>query len=150
MRSTICAFRSELKTIQHEMKAIWSDLDETTACNGATKTKSNPGMMQSTEEHHEIPKGEAAVMPVGGPRKRRRVCNLAAERLQKMKDRTQGYCGSRRELAAACGKVSRCAKVARHKKRSHEGRRSNRDGERSRPRVREERSGGSGRQAALV
>jgi recombinational DNA repair ATPase RecF len=43
MRSTVCAFRSELKEIiQHEMKAviqpIWADLDETTACNGATET----------------------------------------------------------------------------------------------------------------
>jgi hypothetical protein len=40
-------------------------------------------MMQSIEEHQEIHKGEAAVMPVGGLRKRRRVQNLAVERLQK-------------------------------------------------------------------
>jgi hypothetical protein len=37
MRSTVCIFRSELEAIQHEMKAviqpIWSELDETTACN---------------------------------------------------------------------------------------------------------------------
>jgi hypothetical protein len=41
MRSAIDAFSSELKeTIQHEMKAviqpIWSELDETTTCNGVT------------------------------------------------------------------------------------------------------------------
>jgi hypothetical protein len=42
-------------------------------------------MMQSIEEHQEIPKGDAAVMPVGGPRKRRRVRNLAAERRQKLR-----------------------------------------------------------------
>jgi hypothetical protein len=47
-------------------------------------------MMQSVEEHQEIPKGEAAVMPVGGLRKRRRVRKLASERRQKPKERTQG------------------------------------------------------------
>jgi hypothetical protein len=56
MRSTICAFRSELKeTIEHEMKAviqpIRAELDETTDCNGATETEPDPGMMQSIEEH---------------------------------------------------------------------------------------------------
>jgi hypothetical protein len=66
------------------------------------KTKPNPGMMQSTEEHQEIPKGEAAVMPVGEPRKRRRVSNLATERCQKRKERTRGNHGSRRKSAAAC------------------------------------------------
>jgi hypothetical protein len=73
-------------------------------------------MMQSIEEHQENPKGEAAVMPVGGPRKRRKVRNLAAERRQKRKERTRGYIGSRRKLAAACRKVSRRAKVARRKR----------------------------------
>jgi hypothetical protein len=62
MTSTICAFRSELKeTIQHEMKAViqplWSELDETTACNGATETEPDPGMMHFIEEHQENLKG---------------------------------------------------------------------------------------------
>jgi hypothetical protein len=69
-------------------------------------------MMQSIEVHQEIPKGEAAKMPVGGPRNRRGVCNLAAERRQKMKERTRGYRESRRTSAAASRKVSRRAKVA--------------------------------------
>jgi hypothetical protein len=117
IRSTICAFRSELKeTIQHEMKAVIqpmrSELGKTTACNEATDFEPNPGMMQSIEEHQEIPKGEAAVMPVGEPRKRRRVCNLAAERRQKTRERAQGYSESRRKSAAACRKVFRRAKVA--------------------------------------
>jgi hypothetical protein len=69
MRSTICTFGSELKeTIQREMRAavqtVRSDLDETTACNEATETEPDPGMTQSTEEHQETTKGEAAVMPV--------------------------------------------------------------------------------------
>jgi hypothetical protein len=117
MRSTICAFRSHLnETTQHEMKAVMqpirAELDETTACNGATETEPDPGMMQSIEEHQEIPKGEAAVMPVRGSRKRRRVRNLAAERRQKLKERTRGKSGSRGKSTAACRKVSDRAKVA--------------------------------------
>jgi HD superfamily phosphohydrolase len=82
------ATRSELKeTSQHGMKVIiqpiQSELDETTACNGLTETEHDPGMMQSIEEHQEIPKEDATVMPVGERRKRRRVCNLAVKCRQK-------------------------------------------------------------------
>jgi hypothetical protein len=121
MRSTICALLSELKeTIQREMKAVMqpvrAEMDETTACREATETEPNPGMMQFVEEHQEIPKGEGAVMPVGEPRKRRRVKNLAAERRQKGKKRTRGNRGSRRKSAAACRKVFRRPKVAWRKR----------------------------------
>jgi hypothetical protein len=63
-----------------------------------TETKPDPGKMQSVEDHLEISKEEAAVMPVGEPRKRN--------------ERTRGNCESRRKLAAACRKVSCHAKVA--------------------------------------
>jgi hypothetical protein len=117
MRSTTRAFWSELKEIiQHEMKAviqpIRSELGEMIACNGVTETEPDPEMMQSIEEHQAIPKEDAAVMPIGGPRKRHRVCNLAAEHRQKMRERTRGNSGSRRKLAGACKKVSCRAKVA--------------------------------------
>jgi hypothetical protein len=46
----------------------------------ATDFKAIPEEMESVTEHQELPKEEPAVMPVGEPRKRRRVCNLAAER----------------------------------------------------------------------
>jgi hypothetical protein len=69
MRSTLDEWLMDLKDGQKE----------TTACNEATGTKLDPGMMQSIEEHQEIPKEDAAVMPVGEPRKQHRVCNLAAE-----------------------------------------------------------------------
>jgi hypothetical protein len=36
-------------------------------------------MMQSIDEHQEIPKGEATVMPVRGLRKQCRVRNLTAK-----------------------------------------------------------------------
>jgi hypothetical protein len=73
-------------------------------------------MMQSIKEHQEIPKEEAAVMPVIEPGKRRKVCNLAAERRQKRKERTRGNRGSRRKSAPACRKVSRLAKVSWRKR----------------------------------
>jgi hypothetical protein len=89
---------------------------ETTASNEATETKLDPRMMRSIEELQNILKGEAAVMSVGEPRKRRRVCYLAAQRRQKRKERTRGNRGSRRKLAATCRKVSRLAKVAWRKR----------------------------------
>jgi hypothetical protein len=64
----------------------------------------DPGMMQSIEK------------PFGGPRMRRRVCNLTAERRQKRKERTRAKIGSRRKSAAACRKVPRRAKVAWRKR----------------------------------
>jgi hypothetical protein len=106
-----------LKRMMKEMLRTNQDgLKEMTACNEVTETEPKPGMIQSKEEHQEIPKGEAAVIPVGGPRKRHRVQNLAAERCQKRKERTQGNSGSRRKSAAASKKVSRLAKVAWQKR----------------------------------
>jgi hypothetical protein len=76
----------------------------------------SPGMMQSVGEHQEVTKEEAAVMPVGEPRKRRRNRNLAAERRQKPKERTRGSCGSRNRVTNADRKVSRRAGVARRRR----------------------------------
>jgi hypothetical protein len=110
IRSTVCAMRSELKEpIQHEMKGIIhpipTELDETAACTRATENELNPGMMQSIDEHQEILKEEAAVMLVGEPRKRCRVCSLAAEHHQKWKEMTWGKMdpgGSRLPPAGRC------------------------------------------------
>jgi hypothetical protein len=104
------------ETIKLEMKAVMqpirAELDETTSCNRVTETEPDPGIMQSKEEHQEIPKEDAAGMPVGEPRKRCRVCNLAAEHRQKRKERTRGNRGSRKELAVTHRKVLRRAKAA--------------------------------------
>jgi hypothetical protein len=116
--------REEIKSGQAEMRstldALLMDLNdgrnETKACNGATETELDPGMMQPIEEHQEIPKGEATVMPVREPRKQRRVCNLATDPHQTRTVRTQGNCIFRRKLAATCRKVSRHAKVAWRKR----------------------------------
>jgi hypothetical protein len=55
-------------------------------------------------------------MPIGEPRMRRRVRNLAAERRKKQKERTRGKGESRKELAVTRRKVPRRAKVARRKR----------------------------------
>jgi hypothetical protein len=117
MRSTVCAMWSKLKeTIQHGIKVviqpIQAGLDETTVCNEATETEADSGMMQSIEEQQDIPKEDAAVMPVGELKRLRRICNLAVECCQKRKERTWGFCGSRRKSAAACKRVSHRAKMA--------------------------------------
>jgi hypothetical protein len=83
----LARMREEIKSSQAEMRYTldeWlMDLKDgrnvTTASNEGTETEPDPRMMQSIEERQEIPKEEAAVMPVGEPRKRRRVYNLAAE-----------------------------------------------------------------------
>jgi hypothetical protein len=80
------------------------------------KTEPDPGMMQSVEEHQEIPKEEAASMPVGGLRKWRRDRNLAAGRHQKPKGRIQASCESRSRLTIAGKKMTRRATVAWHKR----------------------------------
>jgi hypothetical protein len=121
MKCAVCAIRPDLKkTIQHEMRAvvqaIRSEKDETTACDEATETKPDPGTMQSVEEHQEIPKEEATVMPAGGLRKRRRGRNLAAGRRQKPKGTIRASCESSRRFTVAGRKVSRRAAVARRKR----------------------------------
>jgi hypothetical protein len=66
--------------------------------------------MQSIDEHQNITKGEAAVMPVGDLRKQRGVWNLAAERRQKWKERTRGNRdkrGSRLPHAGRCSPVQK-------------------------------------------
>jgi hypothetical protein len=95
---------------------IRAELDETTACHVATKTEPDPGKLQFVEEHQEIPKEDAAVMPVRALRKLRRGRNLAAGRRQKPKGRIRASCESSRRLTVAGRKVSRRAEMARRKR----------------------------------
>jgi hypothetical protein len=115
------AFREEMRVImkvhREGMRAI---LGANRGKTEATDLKHNPEKtevsleceeptsinMEPEAEHREVPKEEAAVMPVGGLRKRRRDRNLAAERGQKPKAR------SRRKLAAVRRGTTRRAKVA--------------------------------------
>jgi hypothetical protein len=71
--------------------------------------------MQSVAEHQEVPKEEAAVMPVGGPRKRRRDKYLAAGHCEKPKGRIQASCESQKQLTVAGRKMTHCVRVAWHR-----------------------------------
>jgi hypothetical protein len=59
---------------------------------------------------------EAVVRPIRELRKWRRIRNLAAERRQKPKERTQGYCGSRKRVIVAGRRTFRHATVAWRKR----------------------------------
>jgi hypothetical protein len=103
--------------ITHETQSLQKACLETTAAQEATeadteKTEPDPGMMQSVGEHQEVPKEDAAVMPVRGLRKRRRDRNLATGRCQKPKGRIRESCESRRRSTIAGRKMTRCATVA--------------------------------------
>jgi hypothetical protein len=63
-------------------------------------------------DDQEVPREDAAVMPVRGLRKQRRGRKQAAGRRKEPKELNRGICGSREKLAAACKKVSRRATVA--------------------------------------
>jgi hypothetical protein len=77
------------------MRRRWMDgRKDTTACHEETeanteKMEPDPGISLSIGEYQEVSKEEAAVMLVGGLRKRRRDRNLAAGRRQKRKGRIQ-------------------------------------------------------------
>jgi hypothetical protein len=75
-------------------------------------TEPSQEMMQSAEEHQEVPREEAAVIPVRGRKRRHRGQKEAAGRHGEPKELTRGDCGSQKKLAAACRKASRRATVA--------------------------------------
>jgi hypothetical protein len=76
------------------------------------KIEPNPGMMQSAGEHQEVPKREVAVMVIGGLRKWHMDRIQAAECSQKLKEETQGYCGTQRRATIAGRRVTHCEGVA--------------------------------------
>jgi hypothetical protein len=77
--------KADRKPYREEMMAMLDAYHERMmVCLGKTeadteKTEPDPGLLKSIEEHQEITKGDTAIVPVGEPRKRRRVRNLAAK-----------------------------------------------------------------------
>lgn len=67
----------------------------------AAELEANPEQKESETEHEKVLEEQTAVKHVGGLRKRHRGLNLASERPQKPKERSQGNCGSRKNLTAA-------------------------------------------------
>jgi hypothetical protein len=87
------------------MMATWNTHTET------EKMEPNPEENEAVVEHQNIPSEDVVVMPVGEPRKRRRVQKSTAGRRGEPKELNRRNHGSRRKLAAACRKVSRHAAV---------------------------------------
>jgi hypothetical protein len=100
--------KADLKNLQSMMKRMM-DMNE-----AARLEEEEPTSVDMGPEgvNQEIPRVDAAVMPVGGMRKRCRGRNLAAECHQKPKETTQEKCGSRKRLVVARRGMTRCAKVA--------------------------------------
>jgi hypothetical protein len=116
LHAETATIRAETKAIRERMAKLNAHHERTLGHREATETEPDPEMMQSAEEHQEIPNEDASVMPVGEPRKWLRVQNLAAERRLKRKKRTRGNRGSRRKSAFARRKVIRHAGVAWRKR----------------------------------
>jgi hypothetical protein len=101
--------QANLDDIHERMMAkLNTHQERTMAYPGTTEIDPDPRKMSSAEEHHEIPNKEAAVAPVRGLKKRRRVRDLAAERRQKKRKRTRENCGSRKFATARRGIARLC------------------------------------------
>jgi hypothetical protein len=103
--------------VNHKTQSLQKACQETTACHEemeayTEKIQPDPRMMQSVAEHQEVPKEEAAVMLVGGLRKRRGDQNLAWRHRQNPKGRIQTSCESRKRLTVASRRMMHCAGVA--------------------------------------
>jgi hypothetical protein len=73
-------------------KSIMVSLGQTET--NTEKTVPDPEMMQSAEEHRDVPSEDVIVRPVKGLRKRRRGRKLTARQRGEPKELTQGDCGS--------------------------------------------------------
>jgi hypothetical protein len=112
------AILSELEgTIKRQMQHFLSYVDERTQkLPDAMKIEQDPRMMQSVEEHQEVPREEVTVTPVRGLKKQCRVQKLAAECPQKLKERNWGCCGSQKRVTIADRRMFRHARLAWHKR----------------------------------
>jgi hypothetical protein len=97
---------------QKRMTACLGEMDANTE-----KIELDTGMMQSIEEHQDVPSEDVAVMPVKGLRKRRGIWKSTAGRRGEPKELNRGNHGSRRKLAATCRKVSRHAAMVWRKRK---------------------------------
>jgi hypothetical protein len=118
------ATKEAMKTMQENIQEnLKKTMEETMTMNQAKTdvklkelTEPREEMMQSAEEHQEVPRENAVVIPVRGRKRRRRGRKKAAGRRGEPKELNRGDCGSWKELAAACRKASRRATVAWRKR----------------------------------
>jgi hypothetical protein len=128
---------AEIRAWRKEMKVGQETTEAHLECKEPTSEK------ESIAEHQEAPMEEAVVKPVGGLKKWHRGRNLAAECHGQPEERSQGNCGSRKKLAAACRGTTPCAGVAWRKGNSGKNRTTD-NVERGAPKGREETVEGPG------
>jgi hypothetical protein len=113
-----------LDKIEARMGGLLTDINdtrkETMTCQGNTKARLEGEEPTSVDMRPEavqqVPREDATVMPVGGPKKRRRDRNPDARHRGKPKERTQGKDGCRKNLVAARRGTTRRAAVARRRR----------------------------------
>jgi hypothetical protein len=98
------------ETIHNRVENVGAEHNQKTEAN-TEKFEQDPGMMQSVEEHQDVP-SEDVVRAVKGLRKRRRGRKITAGRRIEPKEQTRGYYGSRRKVTVARKRTSRHATVA--------------------------------------
>jgi hypothetical protein len=86
---------ADMRTWRKEMKASQEMMEAPLECKGSTLEGRESGMVL-----REVPKEEAAVKSLRSLRKRQGDWHLATKCCQKLKEWTQGNCGSQRNLAA--------------------------------------------------
>jgi hypothetical protein len=116
------AWREEMRASRKETAAEIEPETEirTTACQEMKarqeeRKPTSPDRKPEAAERREVPEVDAEVMPVGEPKKKRRMDRkLATERSrQKPKNSTRENCKPQKKLAVARGGTTRRAKVAR-------------------------------------
>jgi hypothetical protein len=109
MEANMGSLRDALKS---DIKKLKFNREETMACQEKTEARlkedepASEDMTPEVARDQDVPREDAAVMPVRGLRKQ------AAGRCEEPEKLNQGICGSREKLAAARRKVSHCATVA--------------------------------------
>jgi hypothetical protein len=117
MTPTVGAFQEKMDAwianMRDDQKGTMSSQVTTEAC--LDSKEPNLEDMESEVERQEASTEEATVKSSGTMMKWHRRWHLVAGRWGEPKELTQGDCGSKRNLAAACRKVSHCAAVVRRK-----------------------------------
>jgi hypothetical protein len=87
----------------------------------ATALEANSAESESTAEHQEVPKENAAEKPVGALKKQHRDQHLVVGWRGQPEETTRGNCGAWKKLAATRRRMTRCTGVAQCKGRCHQG-----------------------------
>lgn len=97
-----------------EMKAIQNKMETNQAKMDTSPVKADANLKAACLE---VPKEDAIVKLVVGMRKQDRDWNLTMEHHQKPKERTEGYCASRKRVTVGGRRMTRFTRAALRKRR---------------------------------